>query len=45
MQDLTVVTLQWLNAAMDDFDYGYSEKSQKPSPIEDQLQDDGNLHQ
>jgi len=39
IQDLKVVTLVWLNDALDDFDYGYSEKSQKPSPIKDQLKD------
>lgn len=40
------MTLAWLNSALSDFDYGFSEKSDKPSPIKEaHLDKDGNLHQ
>lgn len=43
---LKIVTLPWLNSALSDFDYGFSEKADKPSPVKEaHLEKDGNLHQ
>ena len=44
--DLNLMSLTWLNSAIKDFDYGYSEKTVKPSPLrDDHLKEDGKLHQ